>query len=105
DREERNWHAGDRGLVGEDQLIGDGRAAAAELCWPAQREPAVGAELAYHLAVGGPVPVVAAGPGEAGPPLRRHQRGEILAQLIAPLVLLRRVAQVHAASQVERVLV
>jgi hypothetical protein len=98
DGQERHWHPGDRGLVGEDELVEHGPVASPVLRGPAQGQPAVAAELADDGAVRLPVAVVAAGLGEAAAHLRGHQAGEILPELPAEQVLLGRVGQVHPLS-------
>ena len=106
DRVERqvgDRYAGDGGRVGEDQLLDHRAGLAAVLLRPADAEPAVGAELADHLLVDGVVAELAGRGGEPGLHLGRDERGEVLAQLLAELLLLGREGDVHRDSRWEGV--
>ena len=101
DGQERHRHPGHRRLVGEDQLVEHGPAAAAVLPRPAQRQPAVLPELPDDLKVGLAVPVVTVPVGPAqltqrGAHVRGHQAREVRAQLASQLFLLRGVGDAHA---------
>jgi hypothetical protein len=95
DGQERHRHPGHGRLVGEDELVDPGPAAATVLDRPAQRQPAVPAQPAHHRAIGLAVAVFAVVVGERGAQLRRHQAGEVRPQLLAKLLLLRCVSHVH----------
>jgi hypothetical protein len=88
----RQRDAGLRGLVEEDELVHRAHPPAAVLDRPADAEPAVGAEAAVDLAVGGLLPL-----GVVEPPvgLRRHQLGEVGTEFGAESLLLGRVVAVH----------
>ena len=81
DGEERDGHACDGGLVGEDELVGQGAILSAELLRPAEGEEPCTSELGDDVAVGATVAVLAGGGGEGLAALRCHELREELAQL------------------------
>src|SRR5690606_30782422 len=88
EREVRDRHAGDRRLVGEDQLLDHRARLAAELLRPADAEPAVGAELADDLLVDTGVAELPGGGGEPGAAFGRDELGEVAAELLTERLLL-----------------
>jgi hypothetical protein len=81
--QERHRQLGERRLVGEDQLLHRAHAAAAVLPWPAQRQPAVGAELPDQAPVRVAVAVIAFACEECLAHVGGHQRAEVFSQLMA----------------------
>ena len=97
ERHERQRHAGAVRLVVEEVLLERRATLPAVLLRPADAELAVASHLADQLAVR-----LAAGLAalELGPALGRHQRREVLAQLLLERALLGRQVDVHGAATV-----
>src|SRR5581483_2371799 len=95
DRQHRQHDAGARRLVEEDELLDRGAPLAAVLLWPADAEPAVGAQPPDRLMIKRAAPF---GGRELRLILGRHEAGKIFSELVAERLLLRSVLEMHPRS-------